>query len=203
MRVGVRDFSLYLRPRRNGRPVYYARFRNDDGSWTSGNSTGQTVRTLAEGWATAEAKRREAQAAREEMEPQTCTTLAVFASTDFFSYDGRWALDRRASGKRLSPCQCREKRQTFEKHVLPVLGEVKLQQINRALLKDFRNGMFQAGYSSSTINRALDCIRAVLEAAEDEERVSAVPRIERASGKSAEHGILSGDEFSRIFRVRG
>ena len=135
MRVGVRDFSLYLRPRRNGRPVYYARFRNDDGSWTSGISTGQTVRTLAEGWATAEVKHREAEAAREELEPQTCTTLAAFAGADFFSYDGRWALDRRASGKRLSPRQCREKRQTFEKHVLPVLGEVKLHQINRALLE--------------------------------------------------------------------
>jgi hypothetical protein len=32
MRVGVRDFSLYLRPRRKGRPVYHARFHNDDGS---------------------------------------------------------------------------------------------------------------------------------------------------------------------------
>jgi hypothetical protein len=28
MRVGARDFSLYLRPRRKGRPVYYARFPN-------------------------------------------------------------------------------------------------------------------------------------------------------------------------------
>jgi integrase len=79
---------------------------------------------------------------------------------------------------------------------------MKLHQIYRTVLKDFRNGMFKDGYSSSTINRALDCIRAVLEAAEDEERVPAVPRIERASGKIAERGILSGDEFSRIFRVR-
>jgi hypothetical protein len=107
--------------------------------------------------------------------------------------------DRRASGKRLSPRQCREKRQTFEKHVLPVVGEVKLRQINRALLKDFRNGMFQAGYSSSTINRALNCIRAVLEAAEDEERIPAVPRLDRAAGRSVERGIPYTAEFRRIF----
>ena len=99
-----------------------------------------------------------------------------FAGADFFGYDGRWALDLRATGKRPSPRQCREKRQTYEKHVLPVVGEVKLHQVNRALLKDFRNDMFQGSYSSSTINRALDCIRAVLEAAEDEERIPAVPR---------------------------
>ncbi len=202
MRVGVRDSSLCLRPRRNGRPVYYARFRNQDGSWTSGNSTGQTVRTLAEGWATAEVKRRDAQAATEEMEPRAYTTLAAFAGADFFSNNGRWALDRRASGKRLSPRQCREKPQTYEKHVRPVLGEVKLHRINRALLKDFCNGMFQAGYSSSTINRALDCVREVLEAAEDEERIPAVPRIDRAAGKNADWGILSIDEFRRIFTVR-
>ncbi len=42
----------------------------------------------------------------------------------------------------------------------------------------------------------------MLAAAEDEERIPAVPRIERASSKSVERGILTGDEFSRIFRVR-
>jgi integrase len=202
MRVGVRDFSLYLRPRQSGRPVYYTRFRNDDGSWTSGRSTGQTVRTIAEGWATAEVKCRRTHAEREEQEQQAGITLAAFAGTDFFNYSGRWALDRRASGKRLSPRQCGEKRQTFEKHVLPVLGQRKLHQINRAVLKDFRNGMFMVGYSSSTINRALDCIRAVLEAAEDEERIPAVPRVDHASGRSTERGILSADEFRRIFTAR-
>ncbi len=202
MRVGTRDFSLYLRARQTGRPVYYVRFRNDDGAWTSGRSSGQTVRTLAEGWATAEVKRRREQADREEQERQAGMALAAFAGKDFFSYDGRWALDRRASGRRLSPRQCGEKRQTFEKHVLPVLGQVKLHQINRAALKDFRNGMFKAGYSSSTINRALDCIRAVLEAAEDEERIPAVPRVDRASGRRTERGILSTDEFRRIFTAK-
>jgi integrase len=202
MRVGVRDFSLYRRPRESGRAVYYAQFRTEAGGWTAGRSTGQTVRALAEAWATAELKRREKEAARAEQERQAGIAFAVFAGSDFFSYDGHWALDRRASGKRLSYRQCVEKRQTFEKHVLPVLGQMKLHQINRAVLKDFRNGMFKDGYSSSTINRALDCIRAVLEAAEDEERVPAVPRIERASSKSAERGILSGDEFRRIFKAQ-
>ena len=74
---------------------------------------------------------------------------------------------------------------------------MKLNQVNRALVKDFRNGMFSAGYSGSTINRALDCIRAVLEAAEDEERIPAVPRLDRAAARSVERGILSAEEFRR------
>jgi hypothetical protein len=119
--------------------------------------------------------RRKEQAEQQELERKSSITFGAFAGVNFFSYDGRWALDRRAGGKRLSPRQCKEKRQTFDKHVLPILRAVKLNQVNRALLKDFRNGMFSAGYSGNIINRALDCIRAVLEAAEDEERIPAVP----------------------------
>jgi integrase len=202
MRVGVRDFALYKRPRGSGRPVYYVRFRNDDGTRTAGSSTGQTVRALAEAWATAEVRRRKAATEQRELERQAGIPLATFAGADFFSYEGRWALDRRASGKRLSPRQCKAKQQTFDKHVLPVLGGLKLHEINRAMLKDFRNSMFKAGYSASTINRALDCIRAVLEAAEDEGRIPAVPRIDRAAGKNAERGIHSAEEFRRIFALR-
>jgi len=62
MRVGVRDFPLYRRPRKDGRPVYYARFHNNHGNWTAGCSTGQTVRSLAEGWATEEVRRRQNEA---------------------------------------------------------------------------------------------------------------------------------------------
>jgi hypothetical protein len=61
----------------------------------SGISTGQTVRTLAEGRATAEVKRRKAHVERQKLEKQTAITLAAFAGVDFFCYNGRLALDRR------------------------------------------------------------------------------------------------------------
>lgn len=201
MRVGVRDFSLFKRSRDCGRPVYYARFRNEEGSWTAARSTGQTVKALAEGWATAEVRRREEAAAARERERRAGITFGQFAGPTFFDYEGAWALDKRASGKRLSSRQCKEKGRDFARHVLPVLGALKLHEFNRARLKDFRNGMFKGGYSASTINRVLDCIRAVLEAAEDEGRISAVPTIERAAGKSAEKGILTGEELRRLFSV--
>jgi len=137
-----------------------------------------------------------------EQAPPADTGFAAFASKDFFSYEGRWALDKRASGKRLSPRQCLEKRRTFDKHVIPILGQMKLHEINRAVLKDFRNAMYQDGYSGSTINRALDCIRAVLEAAEDENRIDAVPRIDRAASRPTERGIPTTNEFHGIFAAR-
>ena len=95
-----------------------------------------------------------------------------------------------------------EKHQTFDKHVIPILGQMKLHEINRAVLKDLRNAMYQDGYSASTINRALDCIRAVLEAAEDENLIDAVPRIERAASRPTVRGIPTTDEFHRIFAAR-
>ena len=58
------------------------------------------------------------------------------------------------------------------------------------------------GFSGSTINRALDCIRAVLEAAEDENGIDAVPRIDRAASRPTERGIPIADEFRRIFAAR-
>ena len=198
MRVGVRDFSLFLRPREEADPCITLDSANDDGSLDcSAVSTGQTVRALAEGWATAEVRRRQAEVQEGEQTPPADTGFAAFAGTDFFSYEGRWALDKRASGKRLSRRQCLEKRRTFDKHVIPILGQMKLHEINRAVLKDFRNAMYQDGYSGSTINRALDCIRAVLEAAEDENRIDAVPRIDRAASRPTERGIPTTDEFRR------
>ena len=96
MRVGVRDFSLYKRPRKCGRPVYYARFHNDDGSWTAGCSAGQTVRSLAEGWATAEVRRLQAEVQEGEQAPPADTDFAAFADRDFFSYEPRPARWRRS-----------------------------------------------------------------------------------------------------------
>jgi integrase len=39
----------------------------------------------------------------------------------------------------------------------------------------------------------------VLEAAEDEECIAAVPRLDRAAARSVERGILSAEEFRRVF----
>jgi hypothetical protein len=124
VRVGVRDFALYLRPRESGRAVYYEPFHAEAGGWTAGRSTGQTVRALAEAWATAEVKRREQEADRAEQERQAGITLVLFAGYDFLSYDGRWAIDRRASGKRLSRRLSRFASYLTVKRQLPLFGHM-------------------------------------------------------------------------------
>lgn len=208
MRVGVRDFSLYKRPRKGGRPVYYARFHNDDGSWTAGCSTGQTVRSLAEGWATAEVRRRQAEVQEGEQAPPADTAFATFAGKDFFSYEGRWALDKRASGKRLSPRQCLEKRRTFDKHVIPILGQMKLHEINRAVLKDFRNAMYQDGYSGSTMSKSTKkpatCRRSLTissEPSRSKYKRSTTPAMHRSWATSALRGLPRCHSLSHLRRL--
>ncbi len=44
-------FSLYERPRKSGKPVFYVQFKKPDGSYTSALSTGCISRKKAEEWA--------------------------------------------------------------------------------------------------------------------------------------------------------
>ena len=46
-----RDYSLYLRPTKTGRGVYYCRFRGTDDRYLTAVSTGCTDRRRAEAWA--------------------------------------------------------------------------------------------------------------------------------------------------------
>jgi hypothetical protein len=46
-----RPFTLYTRPRKRGKPVYYVRYKNPRGGWTVAQSTGQTSEGAAETYA--------------------------------------------------------------------------------------------------------------------------------------------------------
>jgi hypothetical protein len=67
-------------------------------SKTIPRAAGQTVRTLAEGGATAEVRRRKDEAERKEVERQAGITFATFAGPNFFGYEGRWTSEQAASG---------------------------------------------------------------------------------------------------------
>jgi len=46
-----RPFTLYSRPRKRGKPVYYVRYRKSEGGWTIAQCTGQTSEGAAETYA--------------------------------------------------------------------------------------------------------------------------------------------------------
>ncbi|MBT3273911.1 MAG: tyrosine-type recombinase/integrase [Spirochaetales bacterium] len=61
--------------------------------------------------------------------------------------------------------------------------------------------MYKEGYAGSTINKALGCLRAILQTAEEAHLLRALPRIQRAGLNQKETGILTQDEVSRLFAL--
>lgn len=184
-----KPYSLYRRKK-----VYYVRFKLPGNRWSTAKSTGETVRGKAERWAynylsAGQIVRRE-------------NILFSEYAKDFFSWEGPWATDKLATGKRIGPRHCKERDIVLRNSLLPAFGNMKLTDITRALIKEFRNTMYTKGYAGSTINKALSTLKTILEAAEEQSLIQFVPKIERASDRPEKHrGILTVEEVRQIFSL--
>ncbi len=185
-------FSLYPRKRKCGKPVFYVQFKKPDGSYGTAKSTGQSRRKAAIAWAEEHIRKHGTPM------PGQNITLEHY-SRNFFSWDGRWALDKRASGKRLSERHCLDTSDLMRLHILPALGGYSLTEISKPVLKQFRNELFSRGKSSSAINKCLYAIKAILEQAEEDDLIHGVPKIPPVAKKQKKKGILTIEEVTRLF----
>ena len=148
-----KPFKLYQRNLKSGKKVYYARYLKPDGSYTAGRSTKEKSRKKAE------------VAAWNNVQAGVVTgidrKLKDFVP-GFFDYNGEWATNRKAGGKRISKDQCRKNQNIAKKHIVRLLGERYLSEFNTRLVRNFRNTMYNEGYSGSWINKALGVLRAIL-----------------------------------------
>jgi len=188
-----KQFSFYTRKRKKGKPVYYVRFRQPDGSWGSGKNTGQTSDGAAEGWAVQYLK-------QGQILDYENITMEQF-SKDFFDWSGSWATDLKARGKKISERQCKEKASILKKHIIPTNGKKRLTEINKSTIKNFRNQLYSQGKSGSTINKILSCIKVILEAAEEQRLIQVVPKFEWAALKCKIRGILTPQEAKAVLSV--
>lgn len=173
--------------------VWYCRFRDLDGERVTPKSTGETAKARAEQWAVTYLQKGQGRIVKSES-----VTLESFAQ-DFFNWSGAWATDKRARGMRLSEGHCLQRNDILKNHLFPRLGKMRLSSINRAIIKDLRNQLFDAGYSGSTINHILSALKTILEAAEERGLIQFVPRIDRAANNPKQKGILTPDEVRRLF----
>ncbi len=190
---GRKPFIVYKRKLKRGKAVYYVRYRLPDGTRLPGRSTGQTSKDAAEAWAwnhidSGRVVRKNA-------------TVAEFAGSDFFHPAGRWATSKLSRGLRLSDRTCAEKTTKLQKYIIPALGGYQLTGITKRVVTDFRNELHCNGLSSDTINKILDCLRAILEDAEDSGLITAVPKIERAAGRAVERGVLTRAKVVQLFSI--
>lgn len=193
MAPGRKPFSLYSRKRAKLKSIYYVRFRNQDGLWGAGKCTGETSKGAAEAWAI-----KYLQNGRVVI--HETITFERFAR-DFFDYNSDWAIDKRVSGKRNSIRQCHENMAILKNRLLPAFGKMRLTNIDKIAIKNFRNGLYQKGHAGSTINKALSCLKTILEAAEEKSLIQFVPRVERAANKPKLRGILTVEEVRRLFSI--
>jgi len=185
-------FSIYPRQKKNGKSVYYVQFKNPDNTYSTARSTGKTSRRAAEEWAENELLKNGSPL------PGHNITFGEY-SQDFFSWNGRWATNLKVEGRRISERHCRDRCDLMRIHVLPVFANYYLKDIDKISIINFRNSLFNKGYSGSQINKCLYAIKAILEAAEDQGLIKAVPKISRAADNPKQKGILTIEEVNRLF----
>lgn len=190
-----KPYTLYKRKRKDGKEVYYCKFKKPDGTYSTALSTGQTSKPKAETWVSEQLKKNSVYTQGKKMR------LSEFAR-DFFSIDGEWATDRKVAGKRFSERQCDAKTKHLDKHILPAMGNRYIADITKQDIKKFRNNLFNSGYAPGTVNHVLSTLKTILEYAEDHGLIAGVPKIERAGTQILRpRGILTHEEVEKLFSI--
>ncbi len=181
-----KPFSLFKRGK-----VWYVRYKTADNTFTTAKSTGQTSWNKAENFALDYLHNGQI-VLRENV------NFEEF-SKGFFDWSGSWATDKRVRGMRISERHCIQLEQTLKGLILPAIGKMRLALIDRAVIKNFRNDLFNQKYAGATINHALSIIKIILETAEEQSLIRGIPRIDRAANNTNHKGILTIDEVRKLF----
>jgi len=182
--------------KRKGGKFYYAQFKKSDGTWTNAVSTKETAKTRAEAWCV---NYLQENAGR--IIDNNRVTFQTF-SGNFFDWKGEWATDKRATGKRLSERQCIENQRITDRLLMPVFGDLRLNDIDKNVIKSFRNDLFNKGLSGSLINKALCNLNTILNSAYDKDLIKAIPKVEKVSNKVSKiKGVLTIEETKKLFSI--
>ena len=179
--------------KRKGAKFFYVQFKKSDGTWTNAISTKETAKGRADQFAVDYLLKNEGRIVNTK-----AITFEQF-SKNFFSWTGEWATDKKSRGLRISENHCMQRTDLLKNHINPAIGKLKLSDINRAVIKEFRNNLYNAGYSGNTINKCLSAVKTVLEVAEEKELIPQIPRIDRAAENPKEKGILTIEEVKQLF----
>lgn len=189
-------FYVYARKRKRSRPVYYARFRLPDGTWSAGKNTGQTSADRAQLWA-----QEQLDTGKVKTAAGPDPTLRAWAD-GFFGAGGRYAEAKRARGRTLSDTYVYSLGNAYKKRIEPVFGHRKLRDITPLELEEHFLDLYQnSGLAGSTVNWVLKAARALFNEAE---RLAVIPRnpaakVARFAENGRERGVLSQAELDKLF----
>jgi integrase len=191
-----RPFTLYSRPRKRGKPIYYVRYKKPGGGWTIAVSTGHTSEGAAETYALEQLKTGAVASGANEV-----PTFAQWAA-GFWGIGGRYDRARCARGYVLSPTYLRIAELTVRKHLSPAFDRLKLTDMSSELLENHFLKVFEAGkVTARTINSIMSVLRAMLREAHRLDRIPANPmeRVSKFKERSRVRGVLSMNELRALF----
>ncbi|MGA2977568.1 MAG: tyrosine-type recombinase/integrase [Spirochaetia bacterium] len=194
-----RPFTLYTRPRKRGKPVYYVRYRKPEGGWTIAQCTGQTSEGAAETYALEQLRTGAVAPTADEV-----PTFAQWAA-GFWDIGGRYDRARRARGYVLSPTYLRIAELTVRKHLSPTFDRIKLTDLSSELLENHFLKVFEEGkVTPRTVNSIMSVLRAMLREAHRLGRIPANPmeRVSKFKEQPRVRGVLSLAELRALFGPR-
>jgi len=200
----AKKFYLVKRADRitDGKPTFYARFRDEAGELLPWRSTGETTRTRAENWALQQFREGRV-STRENL------TFGTYAATWWVWGKCQYIRGRLARGKSISRRYADIKRAYLEQHILPAFRDRKLAKITPRMverwlldLKDKPRGDHKAPLSPTTVNHCLTCLKTMTKEAA---RLGIIPTdpaayVEALKETPKEKQILSLEEMKKLFR---
>ncbi len=189
-----KPYSLHRRTLKKG-VFFYAQFRLPDGKWTSPKNTGEKQEDKAIAWCLQYLN-------GGQVVQRDGVTFEEYAK-DFFAWDGRWALNKRSLGKRLSQRHCLERADVTRNHLVSYFGKTRLTAINDIMIDSLRIKLYRDEYAPGTINKILMTLRTILKSAHRDKLIQSVPEIQMGADTPVRRrGRLTAEEARRLFAVQ-
>jgi integrase len=191
-----KDFYLFARRRKTGRPIYYVQFPGENGTRTTALSTGQTSKTAAENWA------REFLRKGGSLPTQGRLTFAQYAEKWWIYDECPYITGRIARGFHISRGYARVRRSYLERYLIPRFGKLRLTEITPAMIEEWLMGMMAEGrLTTATCNRTLGTLHIMLNQAVKMGHLAISPAspIEQLKENPKPRGILPCEVMRRLF----
>lgn len=186
-------YSIHKRPtKRKNRHVYYARFRDESGIYTSAISTGCFNRDDAVRWCEKRLVARR--------EHKTSITLKDFAE-GFWKPSGSYAEAKVARGFTLSPGTLYVAKLTTNKHIIPKWGSWLLRDLSASKLDAWIIQLRKSGeLAPASINHILQALRTILAQAVSEGFINENPAefVKPVKLVQVQRGILTFAEAKEL-----
>ena len=188
----LKQYKLFRRARKKGKPIYYVCFRYSDGSWGVAQSTGSTSKQEAEYMAIEHLKKLGAQP----LKPPS--KLFGKVAENFFAFDGEWAKNRRRTGHKAGEALCHQRQAFIDKYAIPALGHVRLDKITDEHIEELRDSIYK-DRSAATANRACSAIIEILKHYHKKKIVSFIPEFGKAARKEVKaKDVLTVEEAALV-----